>query len=755
MSESRRRDRARRRIALWAIFAGLVSGALDVPMPLEDSLRLGRDTLRLRAADGQTVLVMIDDRSLDELETRDPSRGDDARVLDRLFASGARQVVFDRALADASTEEEDGKLIDAFKRYEGRVSVGSTPKVKTGFNSEAQLLTHPRFRGHAPMVSMYGKQRVMDFSWGLPTSSEILGKTVPSISAHLAGVETDSEEIFRPDLSIDFATIPMFSYVDVLKGKVPAASFDGKDVIIAPANRTSPDLYGMPGRGVIAGAQVHALGAQTLRERKPIDLGWLPPFLIAAAFVLYQSRQKVPSRRTALAVAGLILVLQALLELASIHVAALSGLLCLGIGAVRLRNLANSTYRGETGLVKIESFYSAETAPDCDVIALKIRNFATISACLSPREIDELLVKAEEMLRSAEGGTQFAFHKDTLVWLRDRIHENDRNGHLRGLHAVFRTSITVGSQAPDMATSIGLDTNYALTLRERTESAIQCAEDAAHHGSVFVVSEPEVGEERSWRLQFFSELEKAIRDGDLKVEFQPKVSLATGKIVGAEALIRWTHPTRGSIEPSQIVAYAEEHNRIEVITGFVLESALRHARKAIAVDPEFRVAVNISALDLRDPGFAAEVRRVLASHDFPPANLMLEITETAPVESDRIAGEILAELKRAGVRLSVDDFGTGHASLHYLRQIPSDEVKIDRSFVANMAHSDEDRMLVKTAIEMIHSLKRYAVAEGVEDEAVLRLLVEMGCDAAQGFYFSRAVPMERLLAKLEEKPRAA
>ncbi|MCT2558143.1 EAL domain-containing protein [Tsuneonella sp. YG55] len=753
--KARRPESARRRIAFWAIAIGLVSGTLDVPMPLEDIFRLGRDTVRLRPADGQTVLVMIDDRSLDELGTRDPLRGDDARLVDGLFAHGAMRVVFDRSYSDISSSEEDAKLLASLKRHEGRVFIGSTPVIKSGFGGTAQLLTHPRFRGRAPMVSMYGKQRVFGLSWGLPTSSEILGKRVPSISAELAGVDDMSDTIYRPDLSIDFKTIPMLSYVDVLKGRVPASTFAGKDVIIAPANRTSPDLYVIPWRGMVAGAQIHALGAQTLRERVPVDLGWLPPFLLVALFILYQARRRMPSRRSALALGSVILAAQALLELASIHMAVMSALLCLAIGAVRLRSLANSTYRGETGLVRIEHLHSSEIAPECDVIALKIRNFATISACLSPKEIDELLVKAEDMLRSAEGGSQFAFHKDTLVWLRDRIHESDRGGHLRGLHAVFRTSITVGSQAPDMATSIGLDTNYLMTLRERTENAIQCAEDAAHHGSVFVISDSDIGEDRTWKLHFFSELEKAIRNRDIKVAFQPKISLRTGKIVGAEALVRWTHPLRGPIEPSEIVAYAEEHNRIEMITRFVLDNALHEACRAIEVEPGFAVAVNISALDLRDPGFASDVAMMLAKHSFPAGQLVLEITETAPIENDRVAGEILAELKRLGVRLSVDDFGTGHASLHYLRQIPSDEVKIDRSFVANMAHSQEDRTLVKTAIDMIHSLRRYAVAEGVEDDAVARMLTELGCDAAQGFYFSRAVGMDRLLEQLEAKSRAA
>ncbi len=750
-----RPENARRRIALWAIAIGLISGTVDVPMPLEDFFRLGRDTLRQHPADGQTVLVMIDERSLDELGTRDPLRGDDARLIDKIFASGANSIVFDRAYSDVSTREEDAKLIAALERHKGRIFIGSTPEIGVASGGTAQFLTNERFRGMAPMVSMHGKQRVFGFSWGLPTSSEILGKRVPSISAQLAGVKDLSDRIYRPDFSIDFNTIPIFSYVDVLDGRVAVSTFAGKDVIVAPANRSSPDLFGIQWRGVIAGAQIHALGAQTLREGMPIDLGWWPPLLLVALFILYQARQKVPSRRAAVGFGLLLLVAQALLELVSVHMAVMSALVSLAIAAIRLRNLARSIYRGAGGLVRIEQFYSSEVAPECDVIALKIRNFATISASLSPAEIDELLAKAEDMLRSAEGGSQFAFHKDTLVWLRDRIPESDRSGHLRGLHAVFRTSITVGSQAPDMATSVGLDANHMLTLRQRTESAIQCAEDAAHHGSVFMISDTPVGEDRSWRLQFFSELEKAIQNRDITVAFQPKVSLDTGKVMGAEALLRWNHPVRGPIEPSLVVAYAEEHDRIEMITNFVLDDALREAGRAIAIQPDFSVAVNISALDLRDPGFASQVGKALEKYDFPARNLVLEITETAPIGNDRIAAEIMSELKAMGVRLSVDDFGTGHASLHYLRQIPSDEVKIDRSFVANMAESEEDRTLVKTAIEMIHSLKRTAVAEGVEDEAVSRLLREFGCDAAQGFYYSKAIPMDQLLTRLEAKSRAA
>jgi EAL domain-containing protein (putative c-di-GMP-specific phosphodiesterase class I)/CHASE2 domain-containing sensor protein len=744
----------RTRIAVWAIAIGFLCGFFYVPSPLEALYHLTRDTIRMQPADGETVLIMIDDESLSELGVSDPLRSDDARLVDALFNAGAERVVFDRAYSDASSPAEDAKLLAALERHRGSVFIGSTPEISSGFGTTAQLLTHPRFRGQAPMVSMEGHQRVFGLSWNLPTSSVILDEKRPSISAVLAGFE-DRDLVYRPDFSIDFNTIPMIRYVDALKGRVSPETFAGRDVIIAPANRSSPDLYFMPTRGVIAGAQIHAVGAQTLRSGIPRNFGWLPAFLFAAGFVLYQSRQRMPSMRAAALAGAGVLAIQAGLDLVLVTVDVFSGLIALAIGAVRLRNYARSTYRGETGMVRMESFHAQRFAPECDVIALKIRNFATISACLSPQEIDTLLVKTQEMLRTSEANSQFAFDKDTVVWLREKLCESDRDGHLRGIHALFRTSITIGSQAPDVATALGLDVNYQLSLRERTENAMQSAEDAAHHGQLFQISEADQAEDRSWRVQFLSELERAIANEEVDVRFQPKVRLANGVIVGAEALLRWNHPTRGAIEPAQIIAYAEEHNRIDIITKFVLDRALCDAKRALAVDKDFKVAVNVSALDLRDPHFPEHVAHLLTQHAYPPANLLLEITETAPIENDRNATLVLSQLNQMGIGLSVDDFGTGHASLHYLRQIPSCEVKIDRSFVANIEHSAEDRALVKTAIEMIHSLSRIAVAEGVETEAVARLLIEMGCDTAQGFYFAKAKTMSDLLTELHERALAA
>lgn len=741
----------RRRIALWAIALGLIAGAIELFMPIEDSYRAVRAMVREHPADGSTVVVFVDDASLEELGVNDPSRADDARLLAELFQQGAKRVFFDRAYVDGSNPRDDGLLAAEMRRHPGKVFVGATRPIDEDVPS---LFPHQRFRSAAGIVAINGREGPLGLSTHFPTSLKIEGAERRSLSAELAGVDRPGAW-YRVDFATDYTTIPTARYIDVLNGRGGLPQFQGADIVIAPSSRTSSDFHPIPFNNKIPGALLHVLGAETLKRGYPIDLGWLPALLAVAALVVVQAGKARPSFRAASAAFAALTLTPFALDFASVSLDVMPALLTLTIASVRLMRLARESYRGATGLQNLSVLQRGHRDDQVDVIALKIRNFATISALLPPQQIDELLIKAQAMLQSTDHAAEFAFDKDTFVWLASRLRQGDLEDHVRGLHALFSTSITVGAQAPDIASSIGVDTDYTAPLRERTENAIQCAEDAAHAGRIFMIAEPRMVEDRVWRVQILSELENAIRNEDVQVFFQPKVSLATGATIGAEALMRWHHPQRGYIEPSQVISIAEEHNRVDMITRFVLNRAISQARRALAIDPAFKIAINISALDLRDPLFASQVEHLLSAYRFPPANLVLEITETAPIENDEAIAVALGSLKRMGVKLSVDDFGIGHASLHYLRRIPADEVKIDRSFVTLMDTSDEDRALVRTSIEMIHSLGRSAVAEGVENQAVVDLLREMGCDAAQGYFFAKALPMNDLLPRLRSRTIAA
>lgn len=733
---------------------GLVAGFIDLTLPVEDSFRAIRAAVRSHPADQQVVVVAIDDKTLNALGADEPSRSADAQLLDRLFAEGAERVFFARAYADLTEPQHDVEFARALDRYGPRVFLGATPEIEQADGSSSSVVPHERFRTSAHIVSMYGETAPFNLSFRLPTSSFILGEARPSFSAALARADGDGS-FYRVDFATDDTTVPVISYIDALAGRTSVEAVRGKDVVIAPASRGARDMRALPLRGDAPIAYFHIIGAETLKRGNPIDLEWYPAFLVICGVVFCMSRQAIPAKRLVLLSGAGLAVIPLALDFISVSVDVVPAAICLAIGAFRLYRHANVTYRGATGLRRIETLQGSQLAEGMDVLALKIRNFATISAILSPQEIDQLLIKAHSMLRATDSSAEFAFHKDTFVWTRNKTLPTDLVDHAQGLHALFRTSITVGSQAPDIASSIGIDSDYGARLRERTENAMQCAEDAARAGRVYLVSELRVADDIAWRGQMLSELEAALRKDEVGVAFQPKVSLSTGLIVGAEALLRWTHPTRGKIEPDKVVALAEEHGRVGMITFFVLNHALVQARKALDRYPYFRIAINISALDLRDRLFVPQLEQIIAAHRFPVANIILEITETAPIENDEAVSQTMRDLKRMGVKLSVDDFGMGHASLEYLRRIPADEVKIDRNFVSGIDTSEDDRALVGSAIQMIHSLGRTAVAEGVESARVVELLREMGCEEAQGYYFSHPVPMDDLLAQMPRRVIAA
>ncbi|MFA9200446.1 MAG: EAL domain-containing protein [Cypionkella sp.] len=749
-----RASRVKRRIVAWALMFGLLCGFFDVALPLEDTLRAARSALRLHPADQCVVVVTVDDRTLNELGVRDTPRSTDAKVLDTLFELGAKRVLFDRAYADASTPAEDAAFAEALIRHRPRVSLGAIAEFAQADGTAEPILPNPIFRPHARMVTFRGWQGPFGLSTRFPIEESIEGERVQSLSAALAGVNAGPER-YRVDFSIDHQTIPTIRYIDVLRRDVPRGVVEGRDVLVAPSSRMFNDYHPVPFRARTIGAKLHVLGAETLKNGRPIDLKWYPAYALAALLAAWQLRRRRPSKRTLAFALSILLAAPIALDARNVNVDVVPAMLTLTIAWFRLGRHAKATYRGDTELQRIETVEGSRVAPDMDVVALKIRNFATISANLTPGEVDELLSKAQAMVRTADPTAEVAFEKDTFVWMRPRVSPAELENHARGLHALFRTSIAIGTHAPDVASSIGIDAIHELALRERIENAIQCAEDAAHDNRIFMVSEAALAEERAWRLQILSEFEQAIANGEVDVVFQPKVSLATEGIVGAEALLRWQHPVRGKIDPSTVIASAEEHNRVDMITRFVIGRAIEQARDAVTVDPGFKLSVNISALDLRDPLFVAGVQDLISRHRFPHRNLVLEITETAPIENDATVADTMATLRRLGIGLSVDDFGIGHASLHYLRQIPASEVKIDRSFVEGMEHSAEDRALVRTAIDMIHSLGRTAVAEGVENRATVELLREMSCDTAQGYYYYRPMTMEALVTRLRRGAIAA
>jgi EAL domain-containing protein (putative c-di-GMP-specific phosphodiesterase class I) len=242
------------------------------------------------------------------------------------------------------------------------------------------------------------------------------------------------------------------------------------------------------------------------------------------------------------------------------------------------------------------------------------------------------------------------------------------------------------------------------------------------------------------RLALVGELRRAVAQSELVVHYQPRVEMATGHARSVEALVRWEHPDRGLLSPAEFLPLAEHTGLIRPVTRYVLDAALADCASWQRAGFPTGVSVNLSPRDLLDFELAEEVESLLAKHGIEPGLLELEITENTILTDPERVRAVLGRLRELGVTLAIDDFGTGFSSLGQLKRLPVDIVKIDKSFVLNMAHDENDDVIVRSTIELGHNLGLRVVAEGVETQETWDRLAALGCDTAQGFYLSRPLP---------------
>ena len=287
------------------------------------------------------------------------------------------------------------------------------------------------------------------------------------------------------------------------------------------------------------------------------------------------------------------------------------------------------------------------------------------------------------------------------------------------------------------------------TLLRRADIAMR---KAKKENSNYALFDLDYAEKTGGHLSLLAELRHAIARHEFQLHYQPKVAFATGNISHVEALVRWVHPTRGMIPPSQFIPYAEHTGYIKNITRWVIESALLQRKQWQFLQLPLTISINISARDLMNANLPHLFAELMAEYGASPDWLCLEITESAIMEDPKRALGILEELHQMGLSLSVDDFGTGYSSLAYLKKLPVSELKIDQSFISHMVSDKDDATIVRSTIDLGHNMGLTVVAEGIEDNATWEMLREMGCDVAQGYHIAKPMAADALQAWLEQAP---
>ena len=290
---------------------------------------------------------------------------------------------------------------------------------------------------------------------------------------------------------------------------------------------------------------------------------------------------------------------------------------------------------------------------------------------------------------------------------------------------------------------------------QTTKSVLQMADTALHHSHKvnqrvqtyhqdFDVNSVE-------RLNLINDLKDAIVGDQLELHYQPKLNLQTGIVTHVESLVRWRHPTLGMIPPDNFIHIAEQTGQINALTQWVFLTSLKQYQQWRTLGLNISVAVNISAENLKDAHFYQFICQSVEEYKVPAEKITLEVTESAVVEDPESAIALLQQFKTRGMRISIDDYGTGYSSLAQLKQLPVHELKIDKSFVQRLSEDDDDRIIVRSTIELAHSMGLSVVAEGIEDEFALNWLAKNNCELGQGYFISRPKPANELTPWLLEQ----
>ena len=730
--------------------AGAISVVLFLVMflyPLDMAVWTLQAKLNLEEPSGEFVYVGVEggDRSPSEVE----KRAIVAKALRELDEAGARRIYVDFTFEQRIDPEIDSDLKNAFAELGDRAIVVDQVDPAGNIISTSAPYFLPENR------RVY-TQEYLDFlglKWSDKHNISTQGKRKKSFSSSLASTEKEGIGEFPINYSID---IKKFSYRTTRElDETQLSNLEGKTIIVGPAisNYHSKSTI-IPKEDRFPNAFSSIFAAETLikGDYYHFKSEWFLLIALSLLSITIFYCREANSRRTSYY--AILISIPVLASIAtflncrvspSLALAFLSLYFFLRSRALWKRRLALIDF--ETGLPRLRALEAELDSADASsghIVIARMHGYEQVLKSLSRNLHSEYVLKLVERLKASNSELTVYADSHLLGWHTPEDYFTDIKDHLEGLRAIFAAPISVGGRFLDVGITFGVAA-YASDGRNALAAAVAAAEETSEAHRPIVLAQNRLDQDDLWDLSLRAKIDEAMAAGEIFCVYQPKFEVSSRQISGVEALVRWHDPERGYISPVHFIAQCEKAGRMEYLTRYVLQSACNAGQLLHFRDMQCTMSVNVSATLMKDLKIVETVKNVLDATGFDPSYLILEVTETARIGDLSAAGLILNELKHMGIQISIDDFGVGAANFENLLELPFDELKIDRMFVAAMTENNKAKAIVQSLVAMGRAAGLRIVAEGAEDDATIRSLSEIGCTHIQGFGFARPLPLKELL----------
>jgi EAL domain-containing protein (putative c-di-GMP-specific phosphodiesterase class I) len=712
--------------------------------PIDQAYWNARYFLSQTAAPDNIVIVRLNQ------DEDQPDRNSDsyARILRVLRAEKPAHVFLDAELRSGSPS-----LKNELQKWGTKASLVARQTQLGVSRTDGSIdLPRPDLIGSTEIVVSAPVQNFWKYVVMTPCTVNLEGRRYRSLAAAASGANCGSGNI-RPDFSVDPSTIQTLDASDIGRHGAHALNLSGRTIIVSAFADKKNGTLGYFGHRQQPFAVVDVAGIAGARNHPIMPLRFeILLALFTLIVTLAQRIEKTHNRWCAYGAAATIAFVGPLVFEYFGHLIYTGSTLVVMLVFAAWRAWSRWRKRvietGNTGLPNFVKLGGQAIPAGFNVVVAVIGRYEEFLATL-PTDLHGECARQIARRFSVGCGTAEIYHGEGghFAWIEQDRDADNQIEHYEGMRALFSAPLLVGGHMFDTNVHFGIDRNGQFDTLTRLNTALASASEALKSGRTIEQFEASRLANAPWELSLLARIDEGMRNGDIWLAYQPQWDYGDNRISGSEALIRWNDPVRGPIRPDEFILQAERAGRIDALTYWVLEQAITAAEAFNALGPHFQMSINLSAQLVDKASLVSATTEIVRRRGIDCRLLTMEVTETASVYNRPAAIRNLTELQAMGFRVSIDDFGTGEASLCYLADLPSDELKLDRRFVARIVESDRDRKIVQSTISLAHALGQVVVAEGIEDLATFDMLRRMGCDIAQGYYIGRPETFDQLRAR--------